>query len=92
MPTDDWRLTNQAEFLAGTTLVHRRYQRYRPNPTWEHDHCAFCWAKFMVEDQPDTLHEGYSTPDEYHWVCEQCFHDFQEQFHWRVVTDGSIPA
>ena len=50
----------------------------------DHDHCEFCWAKFMVEDYPDVLHEGYSTLDEYRWVCKGCFEDFKESFQWRV--------
>ena len=30
-----------------------------PKPTWDHDHCEFCWAKFMEPGNPDTLPEGY---------------------------------
>jgi hypothetical protein len=29
-------------------LVQRAYRRYAANRDWDHDHCAFCWAKFMV--------------------------------------------
>jgi hypothetical protein len=25
------------------------------------------------------------TENEYHWVCPECFTDFQAQFLWRVV-------
>ena len=81
----DWRLRGQEQYLQGVALVHRAYRRYSTNPTWDHDHCEFCWAKFMVEDAPDVLHEGYCTENEYHWVCPECFTDFQAQFLWRVV-------
>jgi hypothetical protein len=32
-----------------------------------------------------TLHEGYCTIDNYHWICETCFHDFKDMFKWKVV-------
>ena len=46
-------------------------------------------AKFMVEDAPNVLHEGYTTTDDYHWICEPCFEDFREQFKWTVRDDGN---
>jgi hypothetical protein len=70
----------------GVSLVHRAYRRNRGG---DHDHCAFCWAKFMVEDRPDVLHEGYATADDAHWICEPCFQDFRERFHWQLMADGS---
>lgn len=81
---DDWRLCGQEDYLKGVTLQRKRYQRY--SSTWDHDHCEFCWAKFAEEDLiPDALHEGYTTADDYHWICESCFEDFKEQFEWREV-------
>ena len=81
----DWRLQGQERYLKGATLIHRRYRRYPKNPERDHDHCAFCWAKFMVEDHPGVLHIGYATTDDYHWICEGCFEDFKEMFGWQVV-------
>jgi len=43
----------------------------------------------MVEDYPDVLHEGYTTLDEYRWICDACFQDFQEMFGW-VVNDSPV--
>jgi hypothetical protein len=81
----DWRLQGQEKYLQGVTLVHCHY---RPkNPNWDHDHCEFCGAKFMVGDFPDVLHQGYSTKDDYRWICDQCFADFTDMFEWKVV-DG----
>lgn len=85
----DWRLTVQERFLKGVTLVHRRYRRYAKNSDWDHDHCAFCSAKFMVEDLPDVLHQGYCTSDDYHWICETCFEDFKKMFAWSVIEEIS---
>ena len=75
----------QERYLKGVVLTHRTY---RPaNPQNDHDHCAFCTAKFMEVDGPDILHKGYSTSDGYHWVCENCFGDFIDQFEWKVKTE-----
>ena len=79
---DDWRLTNQEEYLKGVTLQWKTYSKYRPG--WEHDHCEFCFAKFMEPGEEDTLHEGYATEDNDHWVCEKCFEDFKDMFKWKV--------
>jgi phage terminase large subunit-like protein len=85
----DWRLTNQEQYLKGSTL---RFGAYRqPRADWDHDHCAFCWAKFMEPPAADTLREGYSTLDERTWICPRCFEDFKAMFAWRVDSDPSGP-
>lgn len=80
---EDWRLQGQEAYLKGATFQWRTYVRY--SETWRHDHCEFCGAEFA---EPGTtsgaLTEGYSTPDNYRWVCAQCFADFKERFCWRV--------
>jgi len=81
----DWRLTNQAKYLNGVALSRKTWVQRRPD--WDHDHCAFCWAEFAASDGPGILHEGYTTPDEHHWICSGCFADFREQFRWQVVGD-----
>src|SRR5262249_45592777 len=53
------------QFLLGVTLHHATYRRYSPD--WDHDHCSFCGDKFMEGDDPEILHEGYTTDNEYHW-------------------------
>jgi hypothetical protein len=81
---NDWRLTNQLRYLRGVTL---HLQSYVPaSPANDHDHCEFCWAKFMTTDEPAILRSGYTTSDRYRWICEACFVDFREQFEWQVVT------
>jgi hypothetical protein len=80
---NDWRLTNQERYLKEATLVWRSY--VPASPENDHDHCEFCFAKFM-QNYPDTLREGYSTPDQYRWVCKQCFDDFADLFKWKVVS------
>jgi hypothetical protein len=81
----DWRLHGQEKYLKGVELCWRLYCRDPEKPEWDHDHCEFCWAKFTVEDHPEVLHEGYTTVDEYRWICSGCFEDFKEMVEWRVV-------
>lgn len=87
---DDWRLAGQERYLAGATLIRRKYRANPRNRDWDHDHCEFCWAKFMVEEQPDVLHAGYSTEDEYRWICDTCFSDFKDEFRWTVRAEPSV--
>ena len=79
----DWRLQGQEKYLTGMTLSRRRWRQSRAN--WDHDHCEFCWAKFMDIDDPEILREGWTDADEYRWICDTCFADFQDRFAWNVV-------
>jgi len=66
---DDWRLTGQETYLQGATLVRKPYRA--KGDASEHDHCAFCWAKFvdtsfsdahaaMARDDSAVQTEGYA--------------------------------
>lgn len=79
---NDWRLTNQLSYLGGAVLSRRVYSQ--PSERWDHDHCSFCWAKFMGKDAPEIQREGYATQDEYYWVCLTCFEDFRDLFDWKL--------
>ncbi len=81
---NDWRLLGQERYLRGRVWLRKPYRIYREG--WDHDHCAFCGDKFMERGNPDTLHEGYSTQDDYYWVCAPCFTDFQVMFGWSEQT------
>ncbi len=54
----------------------------------DHDHCEFCtkkiWDRASGDDEADV---GYTTVDDYHWVCDECFDDFNSR-RWTV---GSHP-
>jgi hypothetical protein len=39
----------------------------------------------MVEDLFDTFDQGYATKDDYRWICEQCFANFNNLFDWKVI-------
>ncbi len=83
---NDWRLQSQEKYLKYLTWQWKPYRR--PSPTWDHDHCCFCWDTFSEYD--GDLHEGYCTLDETYWICPECFADFKEMFHW-TLEDSSKP-
>ncbi len=86
---DDWRRRGQERFLKNVVLVRRSYRLYREG--WDHDHCEFCWAKFSLGE--GDLNRGYSTEDEYRWVCESCVDNFKDEFGWTLRDDsGSTPG
>ena len=90
VPQDDWRRMGQEATLApGTELVRKTYQP--PRPSWDHDHCSFCFGKFVAPDDASRFTErvwteGYATTDrfvrgaDYEGVCPDCFADFAEEF------------
>jgi hypothetical protein len=84
--SDQWRLDN-ASHLAGLSLHLRPYARW--SDSWDHDHCAACWAKFAEFDGPEIIHEGYATGADYpkgagyEWVCPTCFADLASALRWR---------
>lgn len=78
---NDWRLTNQEEYLKNAKLNFSRYKVLSPH--WDHDHCAFCWEKFGENDE--NLKQGYCTPDKTYWICEECFNDFKDMFNFQVI-------
>ena len=91
---EDWRIFGAKQWeLEGCTLHWHRWTR--PRPSWDHDHCAGCWAKFMEEDLPDALHEGYTTGEDYPhgadyaWVCSTCFADLKPALGWTVAEDSN---
>jgi hypothetical protein len=82
---EDWRLQGQDQYLHGAVLEWTRWTR--PRPDWDHDHCTFCWAKFMDTDDPTVFHDGYATLDRKHWICRNCYVDFNETFAWQVSRE-----
>ena len=78
---DDWRIQGQEKYLKNVCLHFRKWQQSREG--WDHDHCEFCGAKFMIGN-PDALSEGYTTSDEYYWICSDCFSDFCDKFNWSI--------
>jgi len=77
----DWR-EDGAKHIRGATL---RFKKYRmPRPSWDHDHCVGCWAKFMENPGQDILTEGYATEAD-DWVCPTCFADLKDRMGWKTI-------
>lgn len=81
---DDWRRQGQHKFLTGVVMIRTAWEQYGPD--WDHDHCDFCWAKFSIHD--DDLKYGWTTEDQYHWVCDECYNDFKYEFGWVVAEES----
>ena len=60
MHKNDWRLTNQMNYLFQKTLIKRRYEPFREG--WEHDHCEFC-GDLIDFSAPF----AYATENNYNW-------------------------
>ena len=74
------------------------WEEIAPRREWDHDHCEFCWAKFeaaarvadLQPPDPSILTEGYVTVEgdgALKWICERCFEDFKDEFHWSAGTE-----
>ena len=89
---DDWRLDIGGSNWEGRKFVFMQYWRW--SETWDHDHCCFCAATFMLDSSdPEVLTEGYAEIETsgrvgYYWVCSICFDDFKDRFAWFVESDG----
>ena len=79
---NDWRLQGQERYLKGVTLHWRQVSAASRS---DHEHCEFCGAKFMAE--AGYLTEGFTTEDNYRWICLPCFEDFRGQFEWKIGND-----
>jgi hypothetical protein len=70
----DWRIQN-CKMLRGVKLQRKRYRK--PSESWNHDHCAACWATFAEFDGPEIQH--------YDWVCVRCFSELKDEMGWMEV-------
>jgi hypothetical protein len=83
----DWRIDN-VNGLQGQSFRWKNY--YARSENWDHDHCAACWAKFMLNGE-GLLIQGYAVSEEYEhgldyaWVCADCFKDLAGIMDWRVI-------
>ena len=79
--SDDWRIQGQEKYLQNARLIRHAWKSN--NPSNDHDHCDFCWAKFSANAASDDLREGWCTEDFYTWVCPTCYEDFKTNFGWK---------
>ena len=83
MNKQDWRLTNQMNYLFQKKLLKQKYKPFREE--WNHDHCEFCSQRI-----DSSLPYAYTTEDNYYWICPECYCDFKDMFEWDVVGKTEI--
>ena len=87
---NDWRLSmGQGEGMENREFGYKEFAK--PSEKWNHEHCVFCRHKFMEnpEGMKDCSKQGYcSTDGKEEWICDECFDDFKEMFHLKVVGEG----
>ena len=77
---DDWRIMGQEGYLMNSTLQYITYSRDLCVDDFLQ--CEFCWDKF--DEDPEHPLKAYYEPKKKCWICEECFKDFKEHFHWTV--------
>lgn len=87
----DPRLWGQELHLQGVTFHWSRYTQ--PSPTWDHDHCEFCFQRFAEAQAgyTDAQHCGYTTEDRFNWICKKCFEDFKDRLNW-IIGPSDVVA
>jgi hypothetical protein len=84
---ENWSWAGDA-WLIGAHLRWKDY--YQWSDTWDHDHCAICFATFSLIDEKAEK-AGYAVvdrpnfDDDYEWVCKRCFDTMKDLFNWVVV-------
>ena len=84
MENNDWRITNQKNYLMNVKVIRVDTSCLSS----DHEHCVFCWDKFSKNK--NSLINLYSTIDLKHWICEKCFDDFKKEFNWHVINADNI--
>ncbi len=77
---DDWRIMGQEGYLLNCHLQYRTYSRDLCRADFLQ--CEFCWDKF--DEDANHPKKAYYEPKGQYWICEKCFNDFKEHFHWTV--------
>lgn len=77
---DDWRIMGQEGYLMNSVLQYVTYSRDLCVDDFLQ--CEFCFDKF--DEDPEHPQKAYFDPKQKCWICEECFRDFKEHFHWTV--------
>lgn len=89
----DWRIDGNESYLIGKTLktvdvlafytsTKKEWDEKDPKEWHDHNHCCFCWEKFMIETA-DKNPFAYCTDDDEYWICKTCYNDFKKKFKWK---------
>ena len=77
MNNNDWRLTNQINYMYKKRLQRMSFKPYKEG--WENEHCEFCSERIDAEKS------AYTTDDKYYLICEEFFNDFKDMFEWTLM-------
>jgi hypothetical protein len=61
---DDWRRMGQEGRLAGLAFTWKNYQAYSGN--WDHEHCEFCFKKFLDPGYAEWMQDALDEPSNEH--------------------------
>ena len=76
---DTW-LQGQEKYLMHESLV----MAVCPKESRKRNHCEFCRTEFGCEGG---VERGYASKDRRRWICEKCFEDFKDMFHFRAIQN-----
>ncbi|MBE7076491.1 MAG: hypothetical protein E7374_01200 [Clostridiales bacterium] len=79
MKKNDWRLTNQHNYITNAKLL----KTSTLSIPRDHEHCIFCWEKFLQNEEAQR--EVYMTTDLKYLICTDCFNDFKSLFNWSIT-------
>lgn len=85
MTEDDWRLLNDTEYLRNQYMDLTNGEEVVRHSK-ELTKCIFCWDS--VENNQYQL--WYLPLDKSCCICEKCFYDFEEMYHWQVLDGWDI--
>jgi Fe-S-cluster formation regulator IscX/YfhJ len=80
---EDWRIMGQEGYLLNKQLQYRKFSRAICFEDFTQ--CEFCWDTF--DDDPENPKNAYYEPISRVWICEKCYRDFLEHFHWTVIEN-----
>ena len=83
---DDWRIMGQEGYLLDKELLYIQFDR--SICIEDYDQCEFCWKCF--DEDKDQIQYAYFEPIGKKWICQDCFNDFKEYFHWTVHSETEM--
>jgi len=80
-----WIEQDAKSWVESTNRGHEYLEGEKIQHFW-HEHCHLCYEK-ATTDRSCTF---YATEDLIHWICEECFKDFKDPFHWQAKENFTV--
>lgn len=78
----DWRRDSEELELVNKVLLKKFYKNGFQK--MEREHCELCCSVFG--SGKFDFSEGYCTENYYFWICDRCYEEQNELFHWKVKS------